>query len=615
MIFYTRKGNGEGEKGNFDFVIFFLKEFSQFFVGKTFQEVMKIIYFSCIDLSDSFSFDYNNIQEARRTLPNKAGILLLGIDQHHKEEIGLSNSKFVINPVDYKVQKDDIGYVVSYDQESAKVITTYTEKSSLYATYSKNMNLFKKLKIAEASNKLIDKMRVQMNEKLSDWKINKQKFFNRTHFNQISDIDSNLYEIPAIYNLYNNETPKGIFRNHIIIRGDLYRLKRITSVLRSYSERPIILFSEKEPNPSEWHKIRDCFKNIYYVYGNPTNINHLMQIDPKKAFKILILSSSNNNFVMDSESIIFTRIISDFFETRNFLTELMDENNLKYISINPKYEIQNYFFWPYFVRGSVHFSSLAMSIIAKSLNNKSWFSFIRNATKPNIERVPDDIQQNSKINTFVITPEVKKEFQFFGQMQYILMSHDPPVMAIAVLKEKFTSQPKQNTIIIRQLTLNSMREKAKEREKEKEKKAAEIAVSTKKSFQFLTTHILKVMDNYYGSEFVMTNPSFLMPLDVGDKVLIIGNTRLDEGNEYFGKMISSSFRLSTPRERDRTVSRDQDDIFNFSLNPGGEISAQRQKIKKVNTFKEKLDENLTNLNDFMKFVLNNWEDLHDKNKH
>ena len=80
-------------------------------------------------------------------------------------------------------------------------------------------------------------------------------------------------------------------------------------------------------------------------------------------------------------------------------------------------------------------------------------------------------------------------------------------------------------------------------------------------------------------------------------------------------MISSSFRLSTPRERDRTVSRDQDDIFNFSLNPGGEISAQRQKIKKVNTFKEKLDENLTNLNDFMKFVLNNWEDLHDKNKH
>ena len=570
---------------------------------------MKIIYFCGIDLSDSFSFDYSEV--GRKNLPNRSGILLLGVEHLDKAENGHVELKFLINPVDYKIQKDDIGYVVAYDQENAKIITTYTEKSSLHSTYLKNMNLFKKLRINEASNKFIDKMRVHMIERLSDWKIKKQKYFKKTHLASISDFDSNLYEIPDIYNLYNNMSPKGIFRNHIIIKGDLYRLKRITSVLRSYSERPIILFSDKEPNPSEWHKIRDSFKNIFYVYGCPTKINHLQQIDPKKAFKILILSSNENNFIMDSESIIFTRIISDFFELKNFLTELIDENNLKSISINPKYENHNFFFWPYFLRGSVHFSSLAMSIIAKSINNKSWFSFIRNVTKPNIiqDRSGEEIQQNSKINTLTITPEIKKEFQFFGQLQYVLMSHEPPVIAIAVLKEKFTCQPVQNTLF-RQITLSSGREKRKRK--------ADLEATSKKSFQLITAHILKVMDNFYGSEFLMTNPSFLMPLDVGDRVLVIGNTRLEECNEYFGKMNNSSLKMSS---RDISKSKDQEDIFNFSLNGlngntnYADLTTQKQKKKKMESFKERLDENLTNINDFMKFILNNWDDLHGTKTH
>ena len=572
---------------------------------------MKLCYFSTIDLSDSFSVDYSEIEANKKNMPNKAGILLIGIE--YKDEMGSTISKFLINPLNYVIRKDDIGYVVAYDLINAKTISNFNEKSPLFSTYLKNMNLFKKLKVAEGTSKYIEKLRVQLNERFNDWKINKQKFVEKSSgVKQTTEFDSKLLEIPDIFNLYNNVTPKGVFKNHIIIKGDLFRLRRIASVLRSYSERPIILLSDVQPNPSEWHKIRDSFRNVYYVYGCTTNINHLMQIDPKKAFKILILSSNFNNFVLDSESIIFTRIISDFFEVKNFLTELMDENNMKYISINPKYDKLDYFFWPFFVRGSVHFSSLAMSIIAKSINNKNWLSFIRNLTRPNnsIEKDMENFEQNSRINSLEITEEIKKEFQFFGQLQYVLMSHEPHVIGIAVLKSQFTSNEPKKKTFLKQMTCKEGNDNKGISDKKKR--------GVQKVFSH---HILKIMDNFYGSEFLMTNPSFLMPLDVGDKVLVIGNTKMEDTTEYFGKMINSSFKLATPRdfkdskEKNKTQedflkkNKTLDDCLKFSFKLD---DINNQRTKKMSIFKEKLENNLSNFNDFMKYVLNNWEDLNEE---
>ena len=99
---------------------------------------------------------------------------------------------------------------------------------------------------------------------------------------------------------------------------------------------------------------------------------------------------------------------------------------------------------------------------------------------------------------------------------------------------------------------------------------------------------------------------------------MIGNTRLEECNEYFGKMNNSSLKMSS---RDISKSKDQEDIFNFSLNGlngntnYADLTTQKQKKKKMESFKERLDENLTNINDFMKFILNNWDDLHGTKTH
>ena len=533
-------------------------------------------YFSSFDISENYSFDYSPQLILKESLPSRSGLLLIGIE--YKDPLLPDLSEVLINPINYSIKKDDIGFVVAFDQISAKTLSNYSEKDSQHAIYTKNMNYFRKNNTEKSTVAHIENLASKLDSRLKDWRIKKEKYLSKSK--KISDLDFKNIEIPTIFNLYEDCSPKGIFVNHIIVRGSLTRFGRIALVLRTYSERPILLYSDNEPNPGEWHKIRDIFKNIFYVYGSPTKINHIVQLDPKKAFKILILSSSQNNFVMDSESIVFSRIISDFFGLKNFLTEMMEENNMKYISVNPKYENNDFFFWPYFVRGSIHFSSLSMSIVAKSIINKTWISFIRNLTKPTNSKknANENLQQNSKINTLEITTESAKEFQYFGSLQYALMCNKPSVIAVAILKAETDDKEKKTTLLRKPFASKCS------------------SPALKNPDISLNSHIFKVMENFYGSEFLMTNPSALMPLRNGDKILVIGNIRSESPDGYFMKTINSSFRLATPKTAKKISCGNE---FEFLL--------PEYRKKTVSLIKERIVETLGTLNRVMRMIVKNQE--------
>ena len=558
-------------------------ELPHFFVGKTFQEAMKITYFCTLDISDSLRFDYTTTVEIEEDMPRKSGLLLIGIEYKDPDT---SLTQFLINPYKYRIKKEDIGYVVAYDQDHAKTITNLSLKSPHYLNYVKNMNFFKRFKVEETSSPFIEELSKNMNMGFADWQIKKDRYLRKAN----KKLSEKSTEIPEIYNLNENVSPKGIFRNHIIIKGNIYRLGRIATVIRSYSQRPILLFSETDANPSEWHKIREAFKNVFYVYGNPTNVNHVMQLDPKNAFKILILSGNFNKFIMDSESIIFTRIIGDFFELSNFLTELIDENNVKFLSINPKYPNLDYFFWPLFVRGSIHFSSLAMSIIAKTIINKNWLSFIRNLAVPDHhhEAHDNDDDENEKINTLTLTVAAANEFQMYGHLQYALMCHKPPVIAIAVLKCK-TTEKNNNTANVTALLRQNTRKKSTQR-------------NSRLTDNIITSQISKIMSQFYGSEVLMTNPSFLTPLATGDKILIIGNIALINENDNANMMLSS-FRFTSRKSYAGQSNR----------NEKGE-SGKKNVKKNSEGIKEGIEEAMNQVNGLYKLIINNWDDLQHKNE-
>lgn len=536
-------------------------------------------YFSSFDISETYSFDYssNNFPK-EKSLPHRSGLLLFGIQ--FNDILLPQTSSILINPSNYTIKKDDIGFVVAYDIKNAKEISNYTENDSQHNCYNKNMEFFKKANSDEKAPKALEVMAMKLDSQLKDWRIKKEKFLNRAIK---TSIDNQMIEIPTIYNLYEENGPKGIFENHVIVRGTIARFRHIAMVIRSYSERPIILFSEDKANLSEWVKFQDVFRNIYYVYGSPTKIKHIIQLDPKKAFKILILSSSNNNFFMDSESIVFTRIISDFFGLKNFLTEITEETNMRYISVNPRHQNNNYLLWPYFVRGSIHFSSLAMSIIAKSLNNKNWVSLIKNITKPPSNYKKDkEFNQNSTLNTLTLTAEGKKEFQFFGHLQYILMSNNPSVIAIAILKTGNTENNQQRATLLKNVSMSgspTMREKK------------------------ITSTLTKMMENFYGSEFLMTNPSALMPLREGDKILVIGNIKNDNEN-YFKKTINSSFRIDTQaggadKRTEKPLHKNSaENLYNYMAAPDYES-------KNIAGIKEKIGDTVREFNELLGLLLKN----------
>lgn len=553
-------------KNIFKLLFFKTKELPQYFVGKKFQEALKIIYFSSFDLVDLYSFDYTTNQKNQESMPSKPGLLLIGIE--HKDEM-LQTPDIYLNPIDYEIQTNDIGFVIAFDQMNAQALSKNTELENNLNYFHKNINYFKKSSSEEKSTQLIFQMADKLDGNLKDWSINKKKYFKKSR--EIQELNYKALEIPTVFNIFENSTPKGIFNNHIIVKGDLDRFGKIAFALRTYSERPIVLFSDQPVNASEWVKIRNILTNVFYVYGSTMNIKHIMQLDPKKALKILILSSSKNNFIMDSESIVFTRTIADFFELNNFLTEIMEDVNMKYLSINPKYDENNYFFWPYFTRGSIHFSSLSMSFIAKSIINRSWVSLIKKFIKPTkMGKLHNNFQENSKINSLIITEEGEKWFQCFGQLQYALMNSKPSVIAIAVMKAKIQMKDKKQSTLMTQMTLGQNKK--------------------------IVSQLSKIMDNFYGNEFLMTNPSVLMPLKKGDKILVMGNIKDLEDEGFFKKNVNSSFMITTPKEKDKgeiDSSNKKNTHFTFD---------KEYQKKSIGLIKEKIIETLTSVNSLLNLI-------------
>lgn len=428
-----------------------------------------------------------------------------------------SPNRILINPTNHIITKDDIGYVIAVDQESSEEISSLSNESPGYFNYIYNMNTMKKVsdnileKTGRNSSDLINTIYENLETNYSNWRINDDKWRNNGTQPSMAGFDEKPEKIPSFFNLFHDVTPKGLFKNHLIVKGNLNEVQNIAHIVRFYSERPILLFTDQKINQSVWAKLKASYSNIYCVFGNPMLVKHVEQLNPKKAYKVLILSSSNDELIQDSSNVIFTRILVDFFETSNILVELLDENSMRFISAKPRITLDNrldYFFWPMFVRGSVHFSSLIMSILARALYNKYWVDFLKNLAQPKESELSLQFQsedfENSSILSFEITKEIIKEVKIYGQLQYLLMNSSQPMMAIAVLKEKSYAGNKNINQIARGGgdLLKGM----------------------------LAAHFLKTMDDLYSYSYVMTNPSFMTELEIGNKVLVMGslNKRIDK---------------------------------------------------------------------------------------
>ena len=142
----------------------------------------------------------------------------------------------------------------------------------------------------------------------------------------------------------------------------------------------------------------------------------------------------------DAVGICISRILLDHYDRNDFMIELRDEGKITFLNKNPKFkkiDCPN-FFYPAFVSGSVHFSSMTTAILARVVYSENWLRFFEDLIIP---LKPSDRKiQNKTLHSLKITREAAATFPYFGLLQFALLDYKPSILAFAMVKHSFGSK-------------------------------------------------------------------------------------------------------------------------------------------------------------------------------
>lgn len=194
-----------------------------------------------------------------------------------------------------------------------------------------------------------------------------------------------------------------------------HSFSNIVSILRLYSNRPVILFSDKVADLFAWSELRLRSTNIFYVKGNFLDLDHLKVLEIRKAAKILISSDLMPKVPFsDAAGLCLARILIDHYDRSDFIIELKDELQINFLNSNPNFRHIECppLLQPYFASGNTHFSSMITGILTKVIYTSNWIHFFRDLIIPN--RKETTIKQNKTVHCLRLSADATERFRFFG---------------------------------------------------------------------------------------------------------------------------------------------------------------------------------------------------------
>lgn len=57
-------------------------------------------------------------------------------------------------------------------------------------------------------------------------------------------------------------------------------------IIRKYTDRPTVLYTDKKLDPFKWKEIKSEHKNVFYIRGEYLNLDHLDMIFIRKAYHV-----------------------------------------------------------------------------------------------------------------------------------------------------------------------------------------------------------------------------------------------------------------------------------------------------------------------------------------
>lgn len=358
---------------------------SEFFIGMNFNRAVDIIYSNC------------------------QGILTLGV----KSLIGISSRhEILINPVGYVFQKDDLVFVITNDQSTAELITSYSDNLAYKST---NVSSF---------------AQVALSQNFQTVRTLAKEFHCELSGNAIVDL------IQSDMN--------GKISKHVLVFGYLEGFELLIKAIRVYSEQPICLVNSSDPDIN-WEKFAR-YDNVFFFKGNMMNFQDLYNTGIKDCYSVLILSSTHSGSKSpDSDVILLTKLIEYSFPHVAITVELIDKSFIRFMGSKPtrKYQQIPYNLWPNVVSGKVYFSSYLDSFICQTYYNPDLLDVILRVMGITKNNNPQKkIEENSIIRTIKVPKfyyEGREAPLLYGELFRDLLHLNPPVLPLGILSHSFMS--------------------------------------------------------------------------------------------------------------------------------------------------------------------------------
>ena len=369
------------------------------------------------------------------------------------------DSRIIINEQNYVISEGDYIYYFS-NKKNGSLIEEYNEEN--YNEYLKD-----EIVKGEKERKNKDNFHNGFLFMISSCVNNYQNY---SLFEKEKEIDKNKKLEEKVeenslnfFNLYKESPGIKIF-NHIIYVGSFKDFTEIMLILRQYSKRIIIFFSQ-EPLNKEKTKEINKYENVYYYFGNFVNIGHISKLQVEKCFKVVILHlEEDNSLFSDSNIIVLARIIRDKYPSAKLLIEFDDENSLRLLDKRPGYRFSNvnnssnyynYTFWPNVITGTVFPNSLFYTLFSKSFYDDTFLNLMKNIAglRTNKEvlkfqtfRSRDDFfncyseysnynSRNHMIHTLKINKEIKDCFETYGKLIWYIFTFTPEIVPLGIEKQ------------------------------------------------------------------------------------------------------------------------------------------------------------------------------------
>ena len=340
-----------------------------------------------------------------------------------------------MNPLDYLINSGDKAYIITSNSKMVSQFVNLTEED--IEKFKFFVESYDEELLMKGKEILISKFNL-LNNKFQKEQLNLKMKLGKK-YNAII----NLYEDPNF--CYNKN-----IKNHLILIGlRLEDIKTMITEIRKYSSKPIIVFSTQ--SISNEFFFETILKNaeqcqVFYAYGDYSDIEHLEILNIRDSFKIIIFSDQEGDFFQDIGAIQIYRKIIEIFPLANIIIELNNKKSINFLDKRPFHKDVPFCYWPLPMLGKTFFSHLTFT----SFNSSYFYNIgdilaeLINVTNVNtkktssindILRGSSEFRQNDFINTIDITKEIEEEIKYYGNLQYILMNQEIGMLALGMVKK------------------------------------------------------------------------------------------------------------------------------------------------------------------------------------